>query len=102
MQFCPKCGSLMRPKSGAMACPKCGHTTTAKGESVVVRSQAKTSEVAVIEEKGAGLPLDESEVCPDCGEYGAYYYERQTRAADEATTRFYICSHCDHRWRDYQ
>ncbi|MEM0290915.1 MAG: transcription factor S, partial [Thermoplasmata archaeon] len=32
---------------------------------------------------------------------GAYWMLKQTRAADEPETRFYICTKCGYRWREY-
>ncbi|MEM2705477.1 MAG: transcription factor S, partial [Thermoplasmata archaeon] len=39
--------------------------------------------------------------CPKCGNRGAYWMLKQTRAADEPETRFYICTKCGYRWREY-
>ncbi len=102
--FCPDCGTLLRPSGGQKVCPEHGAPGggSASDEPKIIKGASREKEVAVIEEKGAGLPEDKNEECPECRNQGAYYYERQTRAADEATTRFYICSDCDHRWRDYQ
>lgn len=38
--------------------------------------------------------------CKKCGNESIFMYERQTRAADEATTQFYTClsSACNNRW----
>lgn len=46
------------------------------------------------------LPKIEAK-CEECGNDMAYYYLQQTRAADESETRFYICTECDNKWRDY-
>lgn len=46
------------------------------------------------------LPKIDAE-CDECGNDEAYYYLQQTRAADESETRFYICTECDNKWRDY-
>jgi len=40
-------------------------------------------------------------ICPKCKHNEATYYLRQTRAADEPTTRFYQCTDCKNRWREY-
>ena len=37
--------------------------------------------------------------CPKCSNMKAYFWTLQTRAADEAETRFYKCTKCSHRWR---
>ena len=39
--------------------------------------------------------------CPKCGHYEAFWVMRQTRAADEPTTRIYRCVKCQHTWREY-
>lgn len=100
--FCDDCGTLLKPDAdGEKVCPDCGGTNEEEEEPVVVKSAAREEEMAVVEEAGAGLPKTEEDKCPECGHRGAYYYERQMRAADEAQTRFYICEDCDNRWRDY-
>ena len=40
-------------------------------------------------------------ICGKCKHNEATFYLRQTRAADEPTTRFYQCTKCKHRWREY-
>jgi len=40
--------------------------------------------------------------CPKCGNNEAYYWEVQTRSADEPATRFFKCTRCGHVWREYQ
>lgn len=101
--FCDDCGTLLKPdEDGEKVCPDCGQASANDGaDDVVVKTASREKELAVVEEAGAGLPKTEDEKCPECGHRGAYYYERQMRAADEAQTRFYICEDCDKRWRDY-
>lgn len=36
--------------------------------------------------------------CGKCKKKQISYYEKQTRSADEATTIFYTCLQCGHRW----
>ena len=57
---------------------------------------------------GAG-PIMASVPCPNCeenvnedGEYQAHTNTKQTRSADEAETKFLTCTHCNHKWREYQ
>lgn len=52
------------------------------------------------EENDRALPTIEAS-CDECDNDVAYYYLQQTRAADESETRFYICTECDNKWRDY-
>lgn len=37
--------------------------------------------------------------CGKCKSYKTEYSERQTRSADEPTTKFCYCHNCGHRWR---
>ncbi len=107
MQFCPKCGALMLPKQikdrPILVCSTCGHATkTAKLEEYKIVKPAKQKEMIAVIEKGAkpALPTARTK-CPKCGHGEAYWWLRQTRAADEATTRFYRCAKCGHTWREY-
>ncbi|MBD3310349.1 transcription factor S, partial [Candidatus Woesearchaeota archaeon] len=45
-------------------------------------------------------PVTKAE-CPKCHNKEAYYWEVQTRAADEPPTKFLKCTKCKHIWRDY-
>ena len=46
------------------------------------------------------LPETDAE-CPRCHHKKAYFWEVQTRAADEPATKFLKCTKCKHTWRDY-
>ena len=39
--------------------------------------------------------------CSKCGNNEAYWVLQQTRAADEAQTKFLCCTKCKHKWREY-
>ena len=52
------------------------------------------------EKEDRALPTIDAK-CDECDSDTAYYYLQQTRAADESETRFYICTECDNKWRDY-
>lgn len=38
--------------------------------------------------------------CEKCGERNAYYFQQQTRGADEPMTVFVTCLECGNKWRD--
>jgi DNA-directed RNA polymerase subunit M len=86
--FCPKCKTLLYPEEGKMVCRKenCGYSGE-MGE-VTEKSVQKTMPTTKIE-------------CPECGNNEATYTMRQTRAADEPTTRIYRCTKCNHTWREF-
>ena len=107
MLFCPKCGKLMLPKKTeegvVLTCESCGHSQ--KGEKLeeykVVRRAEPEEEIAVIEEKmEPTLPTTRTR-CPSCGHNEAFWWLRQTRSADEPSTRFYRCVKCGKVWREY-
>jgi DNA-directed RNA polymerase subunit M len=102
MMFCPKCGSILKPlKEGArvMWVCSCGYRT-ADGKIEISEKMKKQKEIEVVEEKAERLPVTE-ELCPKCGNDKAYFWSKQTRAADEPETRFYRCVKCGHTWREY-
>lgn len=106
MMFCPKCGSMLTPKKEKnttfLAC-KCGYVNK-KAESSgslkekIVNSERKVEIVG--DEESKILPLTDAE-CPKCKHKKAYYWTVQTRAADEAETKFQKCEKCSYTWRDY-
>ena len=101
--FCPSCKSLLRPDGENLNCPRCGFSKPIDA-SVESKTQTKLEEdlkeVPVFEDLDT-MPIDDSVLCPKCGNIGAYWHLRQTRSADEATTRFYRCTKCKHNWREY-
>ena len=106
--FCPEDKALMRLVQGRLTCPKCGHREAprpgivVKGEPVE-RTRNKFSELGIIDDpskfESQIWPIDDSVQCGGCKSWGAYYYLRQTRKADEPTTRFYQCTKCKKKWK---
>jgi len=85
-----------------LVCNSCGHTEKATWVSdYKLKEKAKQrEEVPVVEESESTLPTAKVK-CPKCGNNKAYWWMRQTRSADEPTTRFYKCTKCKHVWREY-
>jgi len=103
--FCPKCGSLMFPEKGRLHCNSCGYERSFTGKDAVVTKvtkpgKEKPAETLVLDEITETLPRTRVE-CPKCGHFEAFWVMRQTRAADEPTTRIYRCVKCQHTWREY-
>jgi len=101
--FCPKCGSIMMPKAlkdkKVLAC-SCGHKQGIEGAEL--REKAKEEKkIEVVEEETPIHPLVDQE-CPKCKHGQAFTWEIQTRAADEAATKFFQCEKCKHTWREYR
>ena len=100
--FCPKCGSLM--KLGAKAGKKvlecsCGFSKEKEG-STTMKEKGKPTKIEIADEEIETNPITKAD-CPKCGHGEAHYWEVQTRAADEAATRFFKCAKCKHIWREY-
>ena len=60
----------------------------------------KGKKIDVVDKKMETLPKTKED-CPKCKNHEAYYWLVQTRAADEAATRFFKCAKCSHTWRAY-
>ena len=107
IMFCPSCKTLLRPEKNddedVLRCPNCGFEKPIANENRVKPKRVledDLKEVPVFEDLDT-MPVDDTVLCPKCGNKGAYWHLRQTRAADEATTRFYRCTKCKHTWREY-
>ena len=113
MDFCPKCGSRLFPKtvaSGSQAmlilcCKKCGYKNKeANGNSKVdmkVIEHSPKQMVAVIDkEKDLNTEPTISIECPKCGNNTAYVWQVQTRGTDESSTQFMRCTNCGHTYRE--
>ena len=101
--FCPKCGCILRPtdKGGkrVLACG-CGYVA-GKSENFNLKEKGtENKKIEVVDSKIIALPRIEA-VCPKCEHKKAYYWTKQTRAADEPETRFFKCEKCEHTWREY-
>lgn len=103
--FCPKCGSILRPreKSGkkVLYCD-CGFSRTPEGEETSTQIKESVSGVKQIEviENIETHPKIKAR-CEKCGNDIAYYWTQQTRGADEPETRFFKCTKCKNTWREY-
>jgi len=103
MIFCPKCGSLLKPKiegSKKFLVCSCGYKSETKGFQLKETNKKETQKIEVAEERMNALPKTKAK-CPKCGNNEAYWWMVQTRAADEAATRFLRCTKCRHTWREY-
>ena len=101
MQFCPKCGTILVKKKKRFVCPKCGYVSRENLRIVSNEKLMREAKIDVVHEKDTSVWPIVSETCPKCGHNKAYYFTAQTRAGDEAETRFFKCAKCKHTWREY-
>jgi transcription factor S len=102
--FCPKCGSILRPKvkggKKILYC-SCGFTKNSEEqESTELKEIAEEGKIVEVIEKLDILPKIRIK-CDKCGNGIAFYWTQQTRSADEPETRFFRCTKCEHTWREY-
>jgi len=102
MEFCPKCGAVLILEDKKMRCPRCRYVSKEKAK---LQSSEKIEEkiaTGVVKEKDIELLPVTAAVCKKCGHGEAYFWSSQTRAADEAETRFFKCTKCGYTWREYR
>lgn len=107
MKFCPKCGSIMFPKKTkgktVFVCKKCGYEEEIKDKVTVKEEVKDDNEIFVVneDEELKSYPKVKA-ICPRCKNDEAYFQLIQTRAGDEAPTKFYKCTKCGYVWREYE
>ena len=105
MQFCDKCGSMMRKADDQMVCTSCGDTSEQTVDSDAFVSTEKQTGDELIESSDEanfeGKPTATDVFCDECENDEAWYTIKQTGAADEPPTRFFKCKECGYRWREY-
>ncbi|MHA1606864.1 MAG: transcription factor S [Candidatus Freyarchaeota archaeon] len=112
MNFCPKCGTLLHPlkEEGQvkLTCKNCGYQEVidrTKRSKFIVKKEINHSpreKTLVIDEtKEIRVMPTVKARCPKCGNDTAYYWQVQTRRADEGSTTFLRCTVCKHTWRIY-
>ena len=102
MEFCPKCGSVLVEKRKKFGCVNCKYTAKGKVKIESTEQLIEQKKTAVVKEKDANVMPTVPAVCSKCGHKEAYFWTAQTRAADEAETKFYKCTKCKHIWREYR
>jgi len=106
MHFCPKCGTILLPEKEnnktRMICNSCKYKSKTSS-SIIIKEKIKLNKedkIEIIENRIETMPKTNVK-CPKCENPKAYYWTVQTRAGDEAETRFFECVKCKHRWRSY-
>jgi DNA-directed RNA polymerase subunit M len=103
MEFCDDCGSMMKTNGDHWVCGSCGfeklRDSAKEAQMVTTQGQEKSEVVDVSDAEDKGLPTTKV-FCPSCENDRAYWYMQQIRSADESETRFFVCTECEHKWRE--
>jgi len=116
MEFCPTCGSLLRPKKTSkktvvLFCSKCGSEIRSrasklqKQEAYVLKSHIKhvpSDKVVIDKEEVQTLPTTFAE-CPKCANTKAFTWQQSFSAGeedDEPEVTLFRCTKCNFTWRE--
>ena len=102
MNFCPKCGAVLVQKTKNFGCPRCNYSTKEKININTSEKIKEVKEIVVVKGKEINTEPIIVETCKKCGHGEAYFWTIQTRAGDEAETKFFKCTKCEYTWRDYR
>lgn len=97
MEFCPNCGSMMKPDDGVFRCDNCGEEIEEES-GIVMKEEAKGSNVELVEDINQGKDIVEK-TCPKCGNQEAERKEKTAGIAGDAEqVQYYICTECGNTW----
>ncbi|MBR9702069.1 transcription factor S [Candidatus Pacearchaeota archaeon] len=102
MEFCPKCGAILMSGGKGSKCPRCSYSSKEKVKVIISEKINDKKEITVVKEKDSEVRPIVKEDCEKCKNKHAYFWTVQTRAGDEAETKFFKCTKCNHTWREYR
>jgi len=101
MEFCPKCGAILIQKIKNMGCPRCNYSSKENSKIKTSEKMETQKEIAVLKKSIDVRPVI-NEKCPKCPSETAHFWTVQQRGTDEAETKFFKCTKCEHTWRSYR
>ena len=108
MEFCEECGTMMIAEGERVVCTNedCSGSSERdrEREQAFVTTEEQTFDDVIESDERAnfeGKPRAKDVHCEECGNTEAWYTIKQTSSADEAPTRFFKCTECGKRWREY-
>ena len=87
----------------AFVCEACPYTHPVPPQPLVASAPCAPRPRADIlggDDAWAAVQKTDAAACPKCSHGTAYFFEVQTRSADEAATLFMRCQKCSHQWRE--
>ncbi|XP_077248503.1 DNA-directed RNA polymerase, subunit M, archaeal [Tasmannia lanceolata] len=107
MEFCPFCGNMLLIEKAQMGrrsrlfCPTCPYVSQIHNEISRKKFLVKKEDDAVFSGEEAKKNASKTEAsCPKCNFGEAYFFQMQTRSADEPMSTFYKCCSCEHKWKE--
>ena len=83
-------------------CSKCDYVANSEVKLETSEVVEVAKEIVVVNDGENDVnPIVDIE-CPKCKHGEAYFWTKQTRAGDEAETKFYKCTKCKNIWRIYR
>ncbi|MDP3881691.1 MAG: transcription factor S [Nanoarchaeota archaeon] len=102
MEFCEKCGGIIKVEGDKAACASCGVKAKKRPKIEASEKINQQEKIEVIKEGSDNVyPLIAIE-CLKCGHKRGYFWTTQTRASDEPETKFFKCEKCKYTWRKYR
>jgi DNA-directed RNA polymerase subunit M len=102
MEFCPRCGAVLVQKNKRDHCPRCKYSSKNKVKLKTSEKIEEKKKINIISEKDAEVHPIIEQKCQECGNKKAFFWTLQTRATDEAETKFFKCTKCGFTWREYK
>ena len=102
MEFCTKCGSVLIIVSKGLKCARCNYKSNSRVKIETSEVIEKSPEIGVITDKDTDVFPITNANCAKCDNKEAYFWTSQTRAGDEAETKFFRCTKCKYTWREYR
>ena len=102
MEFCQKCGSMIAVEKDKAVCINCGYKPKKKPKIEASEKLERKETIAIVKENQDNPNPIVEIMCPKCKNRKAFFWTSQTRAADEAETKFYKCVKCSNTWRVYK
>jgi len=102
MEFCPKCGAVLIQKRKNYGCARCNYSSKDKVKITTSEKIGERKEIGIVSEKDTETLPIVTEKCKKCGNEKSYFWTVQTRAGDEAETKFFKCTKCGNIWREYR
>lgn len=102
MEFCGKCGGIIKVEANKAFCVSCGRKLSKKPKIEISEKNEQKNIVEIIREEAANIHPTVDMECPKCKNKKSHFWAMQTRSSDESETKFYRCTKCKHTWRKYR